>query len=77
MLFRSIEDVAPSRIRRAAESLDNFDIDISNLSKYYKKVFRDNNPKLISLRDYVSDRLTIANLLFGKEIGRASCRERV
>ncbi len=66
VLYQTIEDVAPSRIRRAAESLDNFDIDISNLSKYYKKVFRDNNPKLISLRDYVSDRLTIANLLFGK-----------
>jgi len=66
VLYQTIEDVAPSRIRKAAEFLDNFDIDISNLSKYYKRVFRDNNPKLISLRDYVSDRLIIANLLFGK-----------
>lgn len=67
VLYQTIEDVAPSCIKKAVEFLDKFDIDVSNLSKYYKKTFRENNPQLISLRDYTNDRLVIAKILFGKE----------
>ncbi len=67
VLYQTIEDIAPSRIKKVSELLNRFDIDVSNLSKYYKKAFRDKNPDLISLRDYINNRLTIAKLLFGKE----------
>lgn len=67
VLYQTIEDVAPSRIKNAMECLNNFDIDISNLSKYHKKSFHSEHPEIIYLRDYIQDRLIIAKLLFGKE----------
>jgi len=66
-LFQTIEDVAPSRIKKSAEQLEKYNIDLTSLSKYVKKTFKSSHPQLIYLRDYINDRYLIAKLIFGKE----------
>ncbi len=65
-LFQTIEDVAPSRIKSAARLMSDFDIDSSNLSKYIKKT--EYKKKSIYIRDYISEPLFLAKLIFGKEV---------
>lgn len=64
-LFQTIEDVAPSRIKKAKELADSFRIDTSNLSKYIKKA--EYNEDAVYIRDYIAEPLLLAKLLFGKE----------
>lgn len=64
-LYQTIEDVAPSRIKRAAELMYKFKIDSSNLSKYVKKA--EYKKESVYIRDYISEPLLLAKLIFGKE----------
>ena len=69
-LYQTIEDVAPSRIKKAAMSMAEFFIDSSNLSKYIKKT--EYKKDSVYIRDYISEDRTsktlfLAKLIFGKE----------
>lgn len=64
-LFQTIEDVAPSRIKKAKELLEVFEINTSNLSKYTKKA--EYNQDALYIRDYIAEPLLLAKLIFGKE----------
>jgi len=64
-LYQTIEDVAPSRIAKAARSMEKFSIDSSNLSKYIKKT--EHKKTHIYIRDYIAEPLLLAKLIFGKE----------
>lgn len=64
-LFQTIEDVAPSRITKAANSMAKFHIDSSTLSKYIKK--SDYEAKNVYVKDYIYDSLFLAKLILGKE----------
>jgi len=64
-LFQTIEDVAPSRIKKAKELLKEYRINISNLSKYIKKA--EYNQDALYVRDYIAEPLLLAKLIFGKE----------
>jgi len=63
-LYQTIEDVAPSRIKRAAELMAKFEID--SLSKYVKKA--EYKKDSVYIRDYISEPLLLAKLIFGKEV---------
>lgn len=65
-LYQTIEDVAPSRIKSAAKLMSHFNIDSSNLSKYVKKA--DHKKESAYIRDYISEPLLLAKLIFGKEV---------
>lgn len=65
-LFQTIEDIAPSRIQRASQSMEVFHVDASNLSKYIKKTNYD--AMSIYIRDYIAEPLLLAKLLLGKEL---------
>ena len=67
IVSHTIEDIVPTRIAIAKKLMKSYDIDASKLSKYEKKSIKEQNPKLIYIRDYINDRLFLAKLLFGKE----------
>ncbi|CAA6811136.1 MAG: Unknown protein [uncultured Sulfurovum sp.] len=67
VVSHTIEDIVPSRIAQSKKLMKEFSIDASNLSKYHKKVFKENHLDLIYIRDYINDKLFLAKLLFGKE----------
>lgn len=64
-LYQTIEDIAPSRIKKAAELMAKFEIDSSNLSKYIKKM--EYKKESVYIRDYISEPLLLTKLIFGKE----------
>ena len=63
-LLHLIEDVAPSRISRGFELMDEMRID-ERARRYVKKSERDDD--YLYIRDYIDDGLLLAKLLFGKE----------
>lgn len=65
ILYHTIEDIAPSRIRFAAKLMNEYMIEPSNLSKYIKRELQ--NDGKIYIRDYISKSLTLAKYIFGKE----------
>ncbi|WP_332444328.1 TM1802 family CRISPR-associated protein [Wolinella succinogenes] len=64
-LLQTIEDVAPSRIKKVKELAEEYRIDTSNLSKYIKKA--EYNQDAVYIRDYIAESLFLAKLIFGKE----------
>ena len=63
-LLHLIEDVAPSRIKKGLDLMEDMQIHES-ASRYVKKSERIQ--EYLYIRDYIDDRLLLAKLLFGKE----------
>lgn len=59
-LYQTIEDVAPTRIKNAARLMADFEIDSSKKAEHKKGS--------IYIRDYISEPLLLAKLIFGKEV---------